>query len=157
MTPRNFITAAMISGVSVAATGQPAPMDDSIVMTSGVHYQVELQQRLRSDLGARPAFGHWGAAMPHPVSCAALLKVSRGKQPIPVPAKLYFDLCSLNRMWLEDRKGAMVAVFTGGDGSESFKAEFVFVGARLTERLVRDGPSNKVIERTQLSSPAVLN
>lgn len=154
---RHFVTAVMVTCVSIGAMAAPAQMDDTITMSTGIRYEVELQQRIRSDLGVRPAFGHWGTAMPRPVACAALLKVSRGNQAIPVPAKLYFDLCSVNRMWLEDRKGAMVAIFQGGDGIESFKAEFVFVGARLTERLVRDGPSNKVLERTLLSSPAVLN
>ena len=155
--PRQFVTAAMVSCISIGAVAEPAQMDDAIVMSTGVRYEVELQQRVRSDLGARPAFGYWGATATHPVSCAASMKVLRGNRPIPIPAKLYFDLCGVNRLWLEDRKGTMVAVLDGGDASESFRVEFFFVGARLTERAVRDGESKKVIDRTLLSSPAVLN
>lgn len=141
---RHLATAALTFCVSIGVVAGPAQMDDEIIMANGVRYEVNIQQRIRSDLRRRPAFGYWGAAMPRPVSCLASLTVLRGKQSIPVPAKLYLDLCSVNRLWLEERKGTMVAVLDGGDASEGFRAEFVFIGARLAERSVRDGESAKV-------------
>lgn len=104
----------------------------------------------------KPAFGFWGAGMPHPVVCVISMTVARGKQTILIPAKLYADLCSVNRLWFVERKEAITLVLEGGDASESFRAEFSFIGSRLTQRTVRHGYSEKVIERTQLSLPEVI-
>ena len=155
---RRTLVAALLVLNTTLALAAPEDIDDTMTMTNGVQYDVQLQRRFIVHLESPSArrFGYWGTGLNPPVHCVSLLSIKRAKKRVIIAAKHYLDLCEVNRMWLSEEKGLLILTLEGSDASDSYRAKFVLRGTHVIERSVSDGETQKVLERTTFGYPAVL-
>jgi hypothetical protein len=125
--------------------------DESLMMPKGAKYFVKLQQEAPPKHKSKSSvdYGFWGAAGAQPSFCISSLVITRHNRNVLLQSKLFTDLCNVNSVKLSERKGKFILSLVGGDAGDSFKAEFVFNGVFLAERIVRHGEFPEVYERTQ--------
>jgi hypothetical protein len=125
--------------------------DESLTMLNGAKYSVKFQQEASPKLKSKASvdYGFWGADGAQPSFCISSLVITRQNRHVPLQSKLFTDLCNVNSVKLSEQKGKFILLLVGGDASDSFKAEFIFNGVFLAERIVRHGEFPEVYERTQ--------